>query len=78
MTAILESSTITDEFIYQIEIRAITVTGRAKGWQSVHSDRVMDEALAQHLLRVYRRGAEKGVEYRAVRRRVGEMEVVNW
>lgn len=76
MTATLD--TTINDFIYQIESRSLTVSGRARDWQPIHSDRVMDAALAQHLLRVYRRGAEDSVEYRAVRRRVGEMEVVSW
>lgn len=49
-------------------------------WVTIHPDRLLDEGLARHHLRVFRRGGgdDPFVEYRVVRRPVGEMEVLNW
>lgn len=52
--------------------------GYTTEWITIHPDRLLDKGLARHQLRVYRRTAEPWIHYRAVRRPVGEMEVVDW
>jgi hypothetical protein len=76
VTAVVEITQV-DGFAYQMEIRT-NAHGRTTPWQQIHSDRIMDESLARHLLRTYRRGADKGIEYRVVRHPIGEVEVMDW